>query len=165
MIRRSEIVSLFLGGHEILVEYRDLKWFGEHKFYVRQGAGQSKYVITNVKGENKTRALHLFIMEPPKGLEVDHINGNGLDNRRSNLRIVTHQINQNNLPKRATASSKYYGVSKADGNRRGWLAAINYGEIRKNLGRFPTQEAAANSYNNAVIKLGLVGIKRMNEIP
>lgn len=45
------------------------------------------------------RYLHAVIMQTPKGMVTDHINGNGLDNRRKNLRVVTHQDNMNNTYK------------------------------------------------------------------
>lgn len=44
-------------------------------------------------------AMHALIMDTPKGMVTDHINGNGLDNRRKNLRVVTHQVNMNNTYK------------------------------------------------------------------
>lgn len=49
------------------------------------------------RGKGKTIRMHSVLMQPPKGLEVDHLNGNPLDNRRSNLRICTHKQNCQNL--------------------------------------------------------------------
>src|SRR5690349_13155111 len=53
------------------------------------------YVVKRgkVHGKSSTIRLHRVIADPPKYLEVDHINGNRLDNRRSNLRVVSHAVN------------------------------------------------------------------------
>ena len=64
-------------------------------------------------GSNKsigTIRLHRYIMNPPSDLVVDHINHNKLDNRKSNLRIVTTQVNQQNLPLYKVNKSGYKGV-------------------------------------------------------
>jgi hypothetical protein len=52
------------------------------------------YAVTQIDG--KTTYLHRLITKAPKGMDVDHINGDGLDNRRCNLRVVTHAVNQQN---------------------------------------------------------------------
>lgn len=58
--------------------------------------GCSTYYAASVDLSGKypgSLALHRFIMNAPKGMDVDHINGNGLDNRKANLEIVTHAEN------------------------------------------------------------------------
>jgi hypothetical protein len=83
---------------------------------------------------------------PNKGMVVDHINGNGLDNRRENLRIITNQnnircqgINRNN-------TSGYRGVSWHKGKQR-WEAKIRVNGHRLSLGRYKTAEEAARAYD------------------
>lgn len=156
MILSHQIVKLILNDDEILIEYRDLKWFAKYKFYVVQGRGQSKYLKANLPDKSRTVELHRLIMNPPKGMEVDHINRNGLDNRRTNLRIVDHQTNQSNLPKKRNSSSKYYGVSKLTQKTRNekgfyWQAGICFKNKRKNLGHFKTENEAAIAYDNYII--------------
>lgn len=66
----------------------------------------SGYIIARPKGRSqkwKSYYLHRLIMRPQHGMQVDHINGDRSDNRRSNLRICTNQ--QNNLNKTGTKSS------------------------------------------------------------
>lgn len=83
------------------------------------------------------------------GLEVDHINGDGLDNRRKNLRAATKSQNRANQTRKvAGKTSKYKGVSWSR-DRRKWRADIKVDGKRKNLGRFDTQEEARDAYNKA----------------
>ncbi len=90
--------------------------------------------------------LHRLINETPDGLFTDHINGDKLDNRRSNLRTVTLAENNMNMGKKSSNQSPYVGVSwwKRD---RNWKAAVRYGEKNHNLGYYDTPEQAALVYN------------------
>ena len=102
-----------------------------------------------VKKDGRTALFHREILRAPKGLQVDHVNGDKLDNRKENLRLVDQSQNQTNTPKRAHKSgfthSRYKGVSKA---KSGWVArhGKNY------LGWYTTEVAAARAYNRAVIE-------------
>ena len=91
--------------------------------------------------------MHNVIMKPSEGFIVDHINGNGLDNRRSNLRIVTRQQNTfNSVHKGGT--SKYKGVA-LDKESGLWRAYIAKDGKRTWLGRFPDELSAAIAYDKA----------------
>lgn len=98
--------------------------------------------------ENKTPIrIHRFLLNPPKGFVVDHINGNGLDNRRSNLRVVTHRQNMQNM--HVKRSSKYPGVSwRKDRNK--WEAKISINNKSKHLGHFKSENEAFEAYKEAV---------------
>jgi len=78
---------------------------------------------------------------------VDHINGNGLDNRRSNIRLSTYSHNSANM-KKYEGTSKYKGVSWMK-NKKSWLAQINSKGKHWYLGRFKNEEDAAIVYNVA----------------
>jgi len=98
----------------------------------------------------KAGYLHRLIMAAPSGMEVDHINGNTLDNRRNNLRLCTERQNRINhrLPK-AGGTSKYYGVSWNQ-KRKKWMAFSakeNNPRARKNLGGFDSEIDAALAYD------------------
>lgn len=99
-------------------------------------------------GRCKKIYMHRLIMETPKGFDTDHINGNKLDNRCSNLRLATRSENEANKPKKAGCSSKYKGVCWH--KQRGcWKAEIKINGKKKHLGVFLSEEVAAEAYNKA----------------
>lgn len=95
----------------------------------------------------------------PKGFLVDHINGDKLDNRRSNLRLATKSDNEANKKKRRTQggkapSSKYKGVSKdQDGRKKCWRAIASREGKSYRLGSFYSEEEAARAYNVKALEL------------
>ena len=102
-----------------------------------------------VASKHNALGLHRFIMDAKKGEEVDHINRDKLDNRKSNLRITTRQIQGRNSMK-PTKTSKYPGVSKR-GNK--WKATIRNNTKVKHLGYYFIEEAAAVAYKKEALKL------------
>lgn len=94
--------------------------------------------------------MHRLIMKPPPELQVDHIDGNGLNNQKSNLRWATHSQNQFNRKSRM-GSSRYKGVYFHRIAKK-WVAMISENAKRKWIGTFETEEAAAEAYNRAAIK-------------
>jgi len=105
-------------------------------------------------------------MNPPKGVVVDHINGDSLDCRRANMRICTNVENVRNSRKRSDNTSGYKGVSidKETRLKKRWRAYINYKGKRMCLGRHMTKEDAAKAYNVAAKKY-FGEFARLNVIP
>ncbi len=99
--------------------------------------------------------LHQIVMgKPPKGLVIDHINRNKLDNRKSNLRFCRQMGNAQNK----TSSSGYKGVHYQKKNAkypncRVWVAQITKNYKTYHLGSFRTPEEAAKAYNQAATEL------------
>ena len=95
--------------------------------------------------------MHRLILHAPPDMEVDHVNGDGLDNRRSNLRLATHRQNGCNRPKRHGLSSRYKGVFWS-GCVGKWCAQI---KDRKSLhlGCFSDEIDAALAYDVAALSL------------
>lgn len=96
----------------------------------------------------KQLLMHRLIMGDPKGKVVDHINRDGLDNRRENLRIVTQSINAHNAGKMKSGTSKFKGVHFESGRGK-WKSTIMVNREVIFLGRFDDEESAALAYQNA----------------
>lgn len=96
--------------------------------------------------------MHRFIINAPKGSIVDHINRNGLDNRRENLRIVTNRQNCWNSARGInTGSSKYKGVRWSSHDQR-WRATIGHNGKNLHLGNFKDEIEAARAHDTAAKK-------------
>lgn len=104
------------------------------------------------EGRKRTLRLHRVIAGAPEGVFVDHIDGNGLNNRRANLRLVNAVQNARNQALRANNTSGYKGVSW-DKRSRKWTAKIKSNFSLKNLGYFETPEAAHAAYCKASAEL------------
>lgn len=99
--------------------------------------------------------MHRLIARTPVGRETDHINGDGLDNRRSNLRVATCSQNSANMwkPRRSdgsSATSRFKGVTW-DRSRSKWQAKITVDQHCKSLGRYDSEEEAARAYDAAAV--------------
>lgn len=99
---------------------------------------------------NKTVLMHRVIMNAPKGKQVDHIDGDTLNNRKSNLRICTSQQNHFNS-KSKSGSSIYKGVSWHKSQNK-WNAYIKANGRLNHLGSFLTEKEGALAYNRAAKK-------------
>lgn len=111
---------------------------------------------TKTAGTRKHISLHRTLMNPPDDMVVDHINGNGLDNRRVNLRICTRAQNNHNKKKMGSNTSGFVGVYKYaphgtwDGR---WYALVTVAGRTKHLGTFKIAEDAARAYDAAAKEL------------
>jgi hypothetical protein len=96
-----------------------------------------------VDGRRVAVYLHREVLGLPHGdkRQVDHINGLTLDNRRANLRIVTHAEQAQNRRKRSATSSRYRGVTW-DRSREKWLASATVNGRRTTVGRFESEDEA-----------------------
>lgn len=130
------------GDSTVLVDASEAAFLKTRRIHVN--AGGYAYFYTS-----RRWALHRWIMQPPDDMVVDHINGDPLDNRRSNLRICTHAQNLANGRSHRDSTSKYRGVSYRP--REGtWRAQISVGNQRsKFLGQYRTEEEAALAYDAA----------------
>lgn len=87
-------------------------------------------------------------------LIVDHIDGNPLNNQRSNLRVVTNQQNCYNRDKSTHNTTGYKGIWKrTDGRNKCWTAEIKVEKKKIHIGNFYTKEEAAEAYNKKAIEL------------
>lgn len=91
-------------------------------------------------------------LKPENKKQVDHINHNGLDNTKKNLRVVTNQQNQMNKRKRKNTSSKYKGVTWHKQHKK-WYAQIVFNGKHFYLGLFNNQKHAAILYDKKAKEL------------
>lgn len=126
-------------------ELNQYKWFG-HKERTTTYVWRHQY--RDVRQYKKVK-MHQQIMGIKGG---DHIDGNGLNNQRHNLRPCTSQENSMNVRPRIGCSSKFKGVSYHKQNDR-WRASLTLNSKMISLGCHATEEAAAIAYNNKAIEL------------
>lgn len=137
----------FLNGEKALIDKEDLLLFAQFNWYVVD-SHKTKYLKRN--GVNKTIGFHGQLMNTPKGMDTDHINGNGLDNRKCNLRVVSHLENQNNFKNAQSGKSKYRYVHWCS-TRGTWRARLTYKNKKHYIGQFDNEAAAALAANNFII--------------
>lgn len=121
------------------------KWHpqpGRQTFYAKKSIYKNGICIGSIK-------MHQVLF--PQYKHCDHINGNGLDNRKENLRESNHQTNAFNRAKQTNSTSGFKGVSYLKKNKC-WSAKSRLSGKDIWLGSFKTKEAAALAYNDFAIK-------------
>jgi len=100
-------------GKVALIDDEDMELVSKHKWCVRREPNNfyAATGVTRPSGVHTVLRMHRLIMDAPRGMDVDHINHNGLDNRRVNLRICTRTQNLRNSRKRKGCSSRFKGVA------------------------------------------------------
>ena len=180
MSKKYIIESTKYGTKEVLIDEEDydlvdgIKWTAQkndktskNKFYVTRYIN-FRYVTDPKTGKRKQKRdcqkLHREIIkrklnfkeEDIKGKQVDHINGDPLDNRRENLRLVTNKENQWNVGLRKNNTSGYVGVAWHKRDKK-WNAQAQYrcGQTgrkkTKSLGYYNDEEEAARAYDRWII--------------
>jgi hypothetical protein len=94
--------------------------------------------------------MHRIIMDIHNRIKIDHINGNGIDNRKENLRIATHQ--QNNFNKKPYVNNKC-GLKGVRLDRGNYVATITYNAVTKYIGSYKIIEEAAMAYDKKALEL------------
>lgn len=133
-------------GEFALVDATAVDLLGDHVWGWMQGK-TTKYAVRQEGGRRVL--MHRVIAGVPSGLLVDHINHDGLDNRRENLRAATYAQNSANSRKKRGKSTPYKGIERSD-SAASWSARMRVNGRRLHLGSFATPEAAARAYDDAV---------------
>ena len=146
-------------GKSTLVDDEDFKNLSKFKWHANK-RGNTHYAERmsardKISHKRTSISMHAVIVGTPKGMDTDHINGNGLDNRKENLRIVTVRENQQN--QHTHKSSMYPGVYWYNQTRK-WKTQINSNGRRVSLGYYPNEEMAGLVYAMAcnAIEMGAV---------
>lgn len=148
-------------GYEAVVDDEDYEMVNAIKWYPHKRPSGCVYAVGWMNKKNIS--MHRLILNPPKHLVCDHLNGDGLDNRRCNIRTVTHLMNMHSfLRKPKNCSSKFKGVSW-DKHSRKWCVRIRHCGIRYCAGLFHDEKIAAMAYNSKILELGR-GESAMNQL-
>ena len=140
-------------GYYALVDDKDFEWLSELKWSVNRKRHSLYAQHAKMRsGKGKIFYMHRLIMNAPKGKQVDHINGNTLDNTRSNLRICSSSENLCNRKAPRQNTSGFKGVSWFERDKK-WRARIGAKCKQKTIGYFDTKEEAAKAYDLMAKKL------------
>lgn len=144
---------IFLGKNKTaIIDDEDYVLLSNYIWYAKKDKN-SWYAAANKYDEAKHTIIkmHQIILGKRKGYVIDHINGNGLDNRKENLRFVTRSQNKMNQ-QNTYGSSKYKGVSWHK-NAKKWTSYIRHNGKLTHLGLFSSEEEAARAYDSKAKEL------------
>ena len=146
-LTQGQIAFIDDEDYELVKNY---KWRADWSFGMQAFYARAYFIVINEKYKHiRMHRLILGVTDPK--IQVDHINHNTLDNRRSNLRICTASENQYNAGKRKDSTSGYKNVIWHKGAKK-WIARITVSKKRLHLGLFSTPEEAYKAYCEAAIR-------------
>jgi len=140
-------------GKVAIVDDSDFEYLNQFKWHVNK-QGNTYYVIRYKRTSLKKRvyeSMHRLIMKPDKGFVIDHLDGNGLNNQRNNIRICTVSQNSMNRNKTVKNKSGFKGVIWWERNST-WKAEIRLNKKKIYLGYYENIIDAARAYNAAAQK-------------
>lgn len=138
----------------VLIDDMDYEMLNQFKWcFALRGDKKTGYAVRRTSKEDgrKLIPMHRLIMNAPKGMEVDHINRNTLDNRRSNLRLVTRSENLMNRGLLKSNTSNVKGVSWHKHHQK-WIVRIQAYRKPIFIGYFKDVENAKKAYAKAAKK-------------
>lgn len=143
-------------SYEVLIDDEDYARVIEKRWWIKSHAPNKPYYairhVRKVKRSAIYQGMHNFIMAPPPGMVVDHIDGNGLNNQKTNLRICTMAQNAKNRRLSRNNKSGYPGVYWVNREQR-WVAYFAMNGTEVCLGYFKTPEAAAAVWKQKAIEI------------
>lgn len=154
MTNQSHIVTT--NGYKVFVDCADLELVSGYSWHAAKHArAHTRYAQTNIKGaDGKHRSLlmHRLILDPPKGMVVDHVDMDGLNNTRANIRVCTKGESQRNRRNAETSAIPYKGVSFVKHAKK-YKANIKVDYKYIVIGHFSTAIDAAKAYDDMALKL------------
>ncbi len=134
-----------------LVDDDDFDFLSQMRWHC-DSKGYARHTVRFSKTESITLRMHRVIMKAGKGIEVDHIDGNKLNNQRSNLRLATDCENKRNQKIYRNNTSGLKGVSWHKAHKK-WTVQIGMNGRKVWLGQFDNREDAEKCYSDSAIKL------------
>lgn len=132
-------------GKVAIIDDGDAALVSLYKWWANKIRGRW-YARTKIEG--KDQFMHRLLLQPAEGLVCDHLNGDGLDNRRSNLRVCSNRVNLLNRGATKSSTSRYKGVGWYKASSK-WRAKIKVNGKTLHLGLFETEIEAARAYDAA----------------
>jgi hypothetical protein len=141
-------------GYVAIVDDEDYALVSKFKWHTFNNNGRGTYAIANmeVDGKMTTVRMHRFITNPSRSEVVDHINRNGLDNRRGNLRAATRSTNAANSKHRADRSTSPYRGVYFEKEKKLYRAQIRVNGKLFGLGRYKDPKLAAEKYDAEAVR-------------
>jgi hypothetical protein len=136
-------------GYFAIVDADDYENLSQYKWHA--GVKGDRCYAYRKKGK-KLIAMHREILNAPTGMHCDHINHNGLDNRKANLRLCTPQQNLFNQRPHRNSTSRYKGVYWS-GEKKKWRAEIKHNGRKIHIGYFDYEADAAIAYDDYAAEL------------
>lgn len=147
---RNSVWIPLSNGSFTLIDIDNFDVVCTHRWHLNKKDRSTSYAASVIDGEKIK--LHQLLLGKIDGFIVDHINGDGLDNRRSNLRLVTQSQNHMNQKKRKDGTSPFKGVGW-DKIKGKWRAFIRKDGFQITIGHFNSEEEAALAYDQKAKKL------------
>ncbi len=139
-------------GLETLVDDEDYERLSAFAWYAwRHKKHRTWYAVRNSHGPT-TESLHRAALQAPRAMHVDHIDGNGLNNQRSNLRLCTRSQNAHNAALRPDNTSGHKGVYFIK-RRQKWAARVMFQGKDHWLGAYNSREEAAEVVREERVRL------------
>jgi len=138
-------------GRFVMVDDEDFEEMSKYKWSTSLDPKHhyAKHTVYYPDGTRKTLRMHRLIMKAPNGVWVDHINGNGLDNRKENLRLCSPSENARNCRLGKGNTSGFKGVYLVKGK---WRGEIKVNKTKYHLGTYKNKIDAAKAYDQAAKK-------------
>jgi hypothetical protein len=149
----NKIAGKFILTGMCSVDDEDFEELNKHRWFLSSYgyAGRMESIKECSGGKRKYIAIHRLVLNDPYSFDIDHIDGDKLNNQKYNLRICTHQENLCNKFKCRNNTSGYKGVSFEKMTNK-WVVYVSKNDKTIRIGAFTNKTDAARAYNEAAVK-------------